>query len=40
MDVEDYTIYSKIWVHSCFMKPGYNEFFLVYKFDEHRVFKT
>jgi len=40
MNVEDYTIYSKIWVHSCIMKPGYSEFFVLYKFDEHRVFKT
>ena len=40
IDVEEYTIYSKIWVHSCIMKPGYSEFFVLYKFDEHRVFKT
>ncbi len=40
LDVDEYTIYSQIWVHSCMMKTGYQEFFVLYKFDEQRVFKA
>jgi hypothetical protein len=37
--ISELSSFEQVWVHSCMIKPGFNEFFIVYRFDEDRIFK-
>jgi len=35
----EWSTYEQVWMHSCMLKPGFNQFFIVYRYDEDRFFK-